>query len=161
MASMLPSWRCAKPHSTNHSTDRYTDSQLVWKARAVSKQQPARPARQESHHGAGQRALAVAPGNVLDDHAVLGTMDPPGRVTEVGGDAPKGHKQPAPLVQAVVGGRGLLAARTAAADTGMGFYADLDGIGLLLLAKQAHLAENETDEVLHEIQNSLNLQLNG
>src|ERR1700722_2227609 len=32
------SFRCAKPHCTNHSTDRYTASQLVWKARAVSRQ---------------------------------------------------------------------------------------------------------------------------
>jgi hypothetical protein len=39
--------------------------------------------------------------------------------------------------------------------------ADLDGLGLLLSALQAHLAIHETDEVLHTIQNGLNLQLNG
>jgi len=38
---------------------------------------------------------------------------------------------------------------------------DLDGLWLLFVAMQAHLAEYETDEVLHPIQNGLNLQLNG
>src|ERR1035438_10826487 len=38
MDSIPRSGRCAKPHSTNHSTDRYTASQLVWNARAVSRQ---------------------------------------------------------------------------------------------------------------------------
>src|ERR1019366_8687161 len=38
MDSTPRSWRCAKPHCTNHSTDRYTASQLVWNARAVSRQ---------------------------------------------------------------------------------------------------------------------------
>ena len=39
--------------------------------------------------------------------------------------------------------------------------ADLDGLGLLFGAMHAHLVVNETDEALHTIQNSLNLQLNG
>jgi hypothetical protein len=43
----------------------------------------------------------------------------------------------------------------------MGLDGDLEGIGLLLLTMQAHLAENEADEVLHPIQNGLKLQLNG
>jgi hypothetical protein len=43
----------------------------------------------------------------------------------------------------------------------MRLYADLDGLGLLLVAVQAHLAVHETDEALHTIQNGLNLQLNG
>src|SRR5665647_532005 len=38
MDSTPHSFRCAKPHSTNHSTDRYTASQLVWNVRAVSRQ---------------------------------------------------------------------------------------------------------------------------
>src|ERR1019366_4023595 len=38
MDSTPRSSRCARPHCTNHSTDRYTASQLVWKARAVSRQ---------------------------------------------------------------------------------------------------------------------------
>src|ERR1017187_11039858 len=38
MDSIPRSSRCAKPHCTNHSTDRYTASQLVWNARAVSRQ---------------------------------------------------------------------------------------------------------------------------
>jgi hypothetical protein len=32
------SCRCAKPHCTNHSTERYTASQLVWNTCAVSRQ---------------------------------------------------------------------------------------------------------------------------
>ena len=43
----------------------------------------------------------------------------------------------------------------------MGLDANLDGLGLLLRAMHAHLVVNETDEALHTIQNSLNLQLNG
>src|SRR5664280_572239 len=38
MDSTPRSSRCAKPHCTNHSTDRYTASQLVWNVRAVSRQ---------------------------------------------------------------------------------------------------------------------------
>src|SRR5260370_22674671 len=38
MDSTPRSWRCAKPQCTNHSTERYTTSQLVWKERAVSRQ---------------------------------------------------------------------------------------------------------------------------
>jgi hypothetical protein len=38
---------------------------------------------------------------------------------------------------------------------------DLDGLWLLFLAMQAHLAEYESHKMLHPIQNGLNLQLNG
>ena len=38
---------------------------------------------------------------------------------------------------------------------------DLEGLGLLLAAVQAHLAVHETEEALHPIQNGLNLQWNG
>ena len=38
---------------------------------------------------------------------------------------------------------------------------DLDGLWLLPMAMQTHLVEYESDEVLHPIQNGLNLQLNG
>jgi len=38
---------------------------------------------------------------------------------------------------------------------------DLDRLWLLLAALPAHLAEYETDEALHTIQNGLKLQLNG
>src|SRR5258707_415573 len=66
-------------------------------ARGFSPTEPSRPARQKTHHGAGHRTLALRPGNVLDDAPLLGTLHPPWRVAEKGGDAPQGNKQPAPL----------------------------------------------------------------
>jgi hypothetical protein len=129
------------------------------RARRLQPTEPTRPARQESHHGAGHRTLAVAPGYVLDDNPMLGTLHSPGCVTKIGGDSPQRHKQPPPLFQAIIAGCRALATRTAYPP--MRLDADLDGLWQLFVAMQAHLAEYESDEVLHPIQNGLNLQLNG
>jgi len=43
----------------------------------------------------------------------------------------------------------------------MRLHRDLDRLRLPLPAMQAHLAVHETHEMLHSIQNGLNLQLNG
>src|SRR5450759_1139484 len=51
MDSIPRSSRCAKPHCTNHSTDRYTASQLVWNARAVSRQLNPRAQRAKNLEG--------------------------------------------------------------------------------------------------------------
>src|SRR5579883_3632971 len=130
-------------------------------ARGVSPTEPPRPPRQEAHHGAGYGPLSVTPGNMLDDDPMLGTAHAPGCVAEIGRDPPQGHKQPTLLLQAVVAGRGALAARAAPTDSAMWLDADLDGLGLLLATMQAYLAVDETDEALHPIQNGLKLQLNG
>jgi hypothetical protein len=130
-------------------------------ARGFPPTEPARPARQEPHHGAGHRALAVAPGHVLDHDPVLGAVDAPGRIVEIGRNPPQRDEQPTADVQTVVAWRRLLTARTAAADSGMRLDTDLDEIGLVRLSMQADLAIDKADEALHAIQNRLNLQLNG
>jgi hypothetical protein len=98
---------------------------------------------------------------VLDNHPMLGTGYTPGCVAKIGRNPPQRHKKPAPLRQAVIARRRPLAARTAPAYAAMRLYPDLDQLGLLLGAMQAHLAVDETDEALHTIQNGFNLQLNG
>jgi hypothetical protein len=98
---------------------------------------------------------------VLDNHPMLGTGYTPGWVAKIGRNPPQRHKKPAPLRQAVIARRRPLAARTAPAYAAMRLYPDLDQLGLLLGAMQAHLAVDETDEALHTIQNGFNLQLNG
>ena len=119
--------------------------------------EPSRPARQESHHGAGHRTLAVAPGNVLDYDPMLGTLHPPGCVAKEGRDPPQGHKQPAPLGQAVIARRRPLAARTAPAYPRMRLHGDHDRLRPALLAMHAHLSVDKADETLHPIQDGLNL----
>src|ERR1017187_5610714 len=85
---------------------------------------PASSACQEPHHGARHGTLAVAPGNMLDDDPVLGTLHPPRRVAKMGGDSPQRHEEPAPLGQAVIARRRFLTTRTAPAYAGMRLYGD-------------------------------------
>ena len=120
--------------------------------------QPPRPARQESHHGAGHRTLAVAPGNVLDDDPVLGTLHPPRRVAEtrsgfptaaqIASAAPASGHSPAPAADN---------ANNARVCRACGCNVDLDGLRLALAAMHSHLAVDEAHETLHTIQDGLNL----
>src|SRR5450432_3146378 len=158
MDSTPRSWRCAKPHSTNHSTDRYTASQLVWKARAVSRQLSRRPQRAKNPIMAQvNRSLAVAPRNVLDYDPMLGTLHSPWRVAKVGGDSPQRHEEPASLGQAVIARRRFLTTRTAPAYASMRLYSDHDRRCFPLQTMHAHLLVYESDESLHLIQDGLNL----
>src|SRR6516165_10527972 len=87
------SWRCAKPHPTNHPTERYTASQLVWKVRAVSRQLSRRAQRAKNPIMAQvTERFAVAPGKVLHHHPVHGTLHPPRRIAKIGRYPPQGHK---------------------------------------------------------------------
>ena len=69
--------------------------------------QTARPAGQKSHHGRRHPALAPAPGNVFDPHAVLRAVHPARRVEIVGDDSQNRLVLPAPLRQNVITGAGL------------------------------------------------------
>src|SRR5450631_2885438 len=119
--------------------------------------QPSRPARQESHHGARHRALAVAPRNVLDYDPMLGTLHAPWRVAKVGGDSPQRHEEPASPGQAVIARRRFLTTRAAPAYTRMRLYGDLDRLRSLRAAKHSDPLVYEPDETLHLIQDGLNL----
>src|SRR4051812_38060562 len=117
--------RCAKPHSTNHSTDRYTASQLVWNARAVSRQLNRRAQRAKNPIMAQVTGrLPSLHGNVLDYNPMLGTLHSPWSVAKVGGDSPQRHEEPAPLGQAVIARCRFLTTRTAPAYAGMRLYGD-------------------------------------
>src|SRR5450432_1530455 len=118
--------------------------------------QPSCPPRQESHHGAGHRTLAVAPRNVLDYDPMLGTLHSPWSVARVGGDSPQRHKEPAPLGQAVIARRRFLTARTAPAYSGMWLYGDLDRLRSLWASKHSDPLVYEPYEMLHLIQDGLN-----
>ncbi len=62
--------------------------------------QPPRPAGKKTHHGEGDRPLAIAPRHVLDHHAVLRAVDPPGGVEKPRHDAPQRHKEPGSVAAA-------------------------------------------------------------
>src|SRR5487761_178010 len=125
----------------------------------LSPAQPSRPARQESHHGAGHRALSVAPRNILDDNSVLDAFHSPWRIEEIGGDSPQGHEQPTPLGQAIVAGCGSLALRAASSNAFMRLDGNLDG-ERVALTLHSHLVIDETHKMLHPVQDGLNLELN-
>src|SRR5579872_347290 len=81
--------------------------------------QPPRPPRQESHHGAGDGALAFAPGNVLHHHTMLATLHAPGSIEKAGWNSPERHKLPAPLRQTIVARRWTTTPGAAPADPAM------------------------------------------
>ena len=126
--------------------------------RGLSPAQPPRPARQKSHHGACHRTLAVAPGNVLDHHAMLGTLHPPRRVAEsrwefptaaqTASAAPASGHSPAPVAGTASSARG---SRHAAP------IADLNAVRLTLAATHLHLLVDEAHKPLYSIQDGLNL----
>ena len=126
----------------------------------LSPAQPPRPARQESHHRRRHRPLAVAPGNVLDDNAMLDALHPPQRVAEPGRDPPQRHKLPVPLQQSIIAGRWLLAHRAASAHAAMRRHRDLDPFRLALADSHTHVLVNKPNKTLHPVQNGLKLKLN-
>ena len=64
--------RCAKPHCTNHSTERYTASRLVLESsgRLPPTTDAAPMAPKNTHHGQDNRPFDFAPGNVFHHHPV-------------------------------------------------------------------------------------------
>src|ERR1035441_4780580 len=161
MDSTPRSWRCAKPHSTNHSTDRYTASQLVWKARAVSRQLSRRAQRAKNPIMAQVTGrLPLLQGMCSTTTPVVGTLHPPWRVEKVGRNSPQGHKQPAPFRQAIIAWCRSLTLRAAPAHPPMWFHRDPDRERSSLVRMYTHLLVDEAHETLHPIQNGLNLKLN-
>ncbi len=76
-------------------------------------------------------------------------------------DSPQGHKQPAPPGQAIIAWCRSLALRAAPADAVVRLHRDLDRERPTRVTMHAHLLVDETHEMLHPIQNGLNLKLNG
>ena len=71
------------------------------------------PAGEKQHVGAGQRALAVTPRNLLDDDGfAAAAIDAPHRIQQKHQKAPEGDELETALGELVVSGGGLMAART-------------------------------------------------
>ena len=92
---------------------------------------------------------------------MLGALHAPRRVSKIRRDAPQRHKQPAPLRQTVIARRRPPALRTASPYSSMWLHHDLNRFRSPVVAMHTHFAVYEAHETLHEIQNRLNLQLNG
>ena len=119
--------------------------------------EPSRPARQKSHHGTGDWTLALIPGDVLDDYAMLGTLHSPRSIEKVGANSPQRHKLPAPLRQAVVAWCRLLALRATPAHPAMRLQLYFDHLGLPLAGAHPHFSVYESHKMLYSIEDSLNL----
>jgi hypothetical protein len=136
-----------------------TDSSLLPTIRANVARQTS--AGEETHHGDGDRTLAVAPRNVLHHHSMFRAVDPPGRVEKPRHDAPQRHKEPGALLQPVVARSGLEAAGTFGGDGWVRLDGDFDATGLAIpMAVEADVVENEPGKMLNRVQNGLNVQLN-
>ena len=88
---------------------------------------------------------------------MLRAFHSPGRVPEMGGDSPQWHKQPAPLRQSVIAGGRLLTLRAPPAHAAMRLQANFDRVRLAPMTLQPNLLINKPGEVLHSVQNRLNL----
>ena len=85
-----------------------------------------------------------------------GTVHPAGGIEKEGGNAPQGHELPTPLRQAVIAGGGPLTASTAPRNPTMGAKNDIDPRPFGV-AMQADLLADEAREMLHEVEDGLNL----
>ena len=73
---------------------------------------PARPARRIQHVGCGQSTLAVAPGNLFDDHCLAArAIDATHRVEEKNQKSPEGDELEFPFRELIVTGSWTMAAR--------------------------------------------------
>src|ERR1019366_4815971 len=71
-----------------------------------------RPAGQKQHIGSGQLVLAIAPGNLLDDHAAVAALDAPHAVQQEYQKAPQRDELEAPQGKMIVTRCRLVASRT-------------------------------------------------
>src|ERR1019366_3149127 len=71
-----------------------------------------RPASQKQHVGSSQLVLAIAPGNLLDDHAAVPALDAPHAVQQEHQKAPQWDELEAPLGKVIVTRCRLVAPRT-------------------------------------------------
>src|SRR5271165_596949 len=70
------------------------------------------PAGEKQHIGSGQLVLAIAPGNLLDDHATVPALDAPHAVQQENQKAPQRNELEAPLGKMIVTRCRLVAPRT-------------------------------------------------
>src|ERR1022692_4317869 len=117
-----------------------------------------RPAGQEPHHRRGDRPLALAPGNMLPHHPMLGTLYPPGRIPKPSHNPPHRHEQPPPLGQVVITRGQPPALRAFALPTLVRLHGDLKA-KFTPGAAQPDVAVNEPNEMLNPVQKCLNFQL--
>src|ERR1019366_1477040 len=118
--------------------------------RRLPPREPPRPTGEKTHHGDGDRTLALAPGNMLDDHPVLRAIHPSGGVEKPGHDSPQRHKKPGALVQPIIAGSGLTAAGAFGGDGGMWWDGDFDATGpAIAMALESDVAVNESGKTLN------------
>src|SRR6266436_8518592 len=126
----------------------------------LAPRQPARPAGKKAHHGQTHRSLAIAPRNVLHDHAVGGALHPPGGKDKEGLDVPQQHKEPRALRQPVIPRSRLEATGTLGGDASVRIQRDFDAAGPPVpVALEPDVLKNKSRKMLNGVQNGLNLQL--
>ena len=102
----------------------------------------ARPAGQKQHVGFGQSALAVAPGNFLDDDRLAAAaIDAPHGVKQKNQKAPERNELETPFGELIVSGGRLMAARTNRRRTLARTHGDFNA---LVIGTEAGLLVNES-----------------
>ena len=103
---------------------------------------PSRPAGQKQHVGPGQRALAIAPRNLLDDNRLTaGAIDAPHGIQQKNQKAPKRNELETPFGELIITGGGLMAARTDRPRTCARTHGNLN---TLTIGTEAGLLVNES-----------------
>ena len=110
----------------------------------------------------GTGPLAVAPGNMLDDHPMIGAVDSPGGVKKPRHNPPQRRKEKPALGQSVITRGRPQAARTSTPDALVRLHRDLETTRLAVpMALKPDVAINKSGKMLNGVQNGLNLQLHG
>ena len=122
--------------------------------------QPPRPAGQKDHHRGRHRSFTLAPGNMLNAHAVNGAFHPPRRVEKQHPNPPQRRERPVPLRQQVIARTNLQALSTFAPNPLVRFNPHLDPLRTPR-APQTNAAVNESNKALNSVQKRLNFQLSG
>jgi hypothetical protein len=102
----------------------------------------------------------LAPGNVLDGHAVLGAFHSSRLVEEVANDSPQRDEKPAPLWLLVIARRRFQTGGAFTANPAVRHDLHLHAQGTAR-ASDTDALENESHKVLNPVQKRLNFQLGG
>src|SRR5690606_26325536 len=118
-----------------------------------------RPAGQKTHHGDGDRAFAVTPGNVFNDHAVLGTGHASRSIEEIRWKPPQRHEQPRTFRQPVISRQSPLALGAPPPPPPVRLNPNLDAACPAAARAEPDGLVNKTGKALNPVQNGLNFEL--